>query len=152
MPILIVAIIIIDFISKYIAVQTLSATTVALGPFLSLQLSYNCGVAFGALSHCSYSNQIILVAFALILLLSMYFYMKRYMQQKPLNNIGYILIASGAIGNIIDRLIYGHVIDFIHLYYKTWSWPTFNIADCSICIGALFLILFERNTQQKNSA
>lgn len=53
------------------------------------------------------------------------------------------LIAGGAIGNYIDRLRLGYVIDFLDLHYKTWSWPAFNLADCSIVlgVGVLFILL-----------
>ena len=51
------------------------------------------------------------------------------------------LILGGAAGNLIDRVLYGHVIDFIDLYYRDWHWPTFNIADSAITLGAALLIL-----------
>jgi signal peptidase II len=51
------------------------------------------------------------------------------------------LILGGAAGNLVDRLLYGHVIDFIDLYYKAWHWPTFNIADSAITLGAALLLL-----------
>jgi signal peptidase II len=51
------------------------------------------------------------------------------------------LILGGALGNLVDRLLYGHVIDFIDLYYGDWHWPTFNIADSAITLGAALLLL-----------
>lgn len=51
------------------------------------------------------------------------------------------MILGGAIGNLIDRVRLGYVVDFIQLYYKTWSWPVFNIADSAIMIGAILLAL-----------
>jgi signal peptidase II len=51
------------------------------------------------------------------------------------------LILGGAVGNLIDRSLYGHVIDFIDVYYRTWHWPAFNIADSAITMGAGLLIL-----------
>lgn len=52
----------------------------------------------------------------------------------------YALILAGALGNLIDRLRYGHVVDFIHLHWGTWYYPAFNVADSAITIGALLLI------------
>ena len=49
-------------------------------------------------------------------------------------------IIGGAFGNILDRLLYGHVIDFFHLHWHQWSWPVFNVADMAISIGALLWI------------
>ncbi|MFN2339175.1 MAG: signal peptidase II, partial [Gammaproteobacteria bacterium] len=50
------------------------------------------------------------------------------------------LILGGAIGNVIDRIWFGHVIDFIQLYYRDWYWPAFNVADSAITVGAVLLI------------
>ncbi len=54
---------------------------------------------------------------------------------------GLALILSGALGNVIDRLLYGHVVDFLDVYYKTFHWPAFNVADSCIFIGAVLVIL-----------
>jgi signal peptidase II len=53
------------------------------------------------------------------------------------------LILSGAIGNVIDRILYGAVVDFIDIHYMTWHWPAFNIADSAITIGVILLIFDE---------
>ena len=53
------------------------------------------------------------------------------------------LILSGAIGNVIDRLAYGAVVDFIDVYYLHWHWPAFNIADSAITLGVILLIFDE---------
>ena len=57
----------------------------------------------------------------------------------------YALVLAGAIGNLYDRIAYGYVIDFLHVYYENWHFPVFNIADCAICIGAA-LLLFDAFT------
>ena len=54
---------------------------------------------------------------------------------------GLAFILSGALGNAIDRLLYGHVVDFLDVYYKTWHWPAFNVADSCIFIGAALVII-----------
>jgi len=51
------------------------------------------------------------------------------------------LVLGGAIGNVIDRLLYGYVIDFLDVYYQEWHWPAFNIADSAISIGAIMLLI-----------
>ena len=50
------------------------------------------------------------------------------------------LILGGALGNVLDRVMYGAVVDFIDVYYGNWHWPAFNIADSAICIGAALII------------
>ena len=52
-----------------------------------------------------------------------------------------MLVLGGALGNLIDRLIHGYVIDFIDVYYGTWHWPAFNVADSAITIGAVLLVI-----------
>jgi len=51
------------------------------------------------------------------------------------------LVLGGAIGNLIDRLAYGYVIDFLDVYYQTWHWPAFNIADSAITLGVILMLL-----------
>jgi len=51
------------------------------------------------------------------------------------------LILGGAIGNLFDRISYGYVIDFIDVYYQTWHWPVFNIADCAISVGVVMMLI-----------
>ena len=67
---------------------------------------------------------------------------------NSLQKIASSLIISGAIGNILDRLLQGQVIDFILVYYRSFSWPVFNIADSLITIGA-FLFILEGLTMQR---
>ena len=56
-------------------------------------------------------------------------------------NAAYALVISGAVGNLIDRISYGYVSDFVDFYVNRWHWPAFNVADVAICIGAGLLIL-----------
>ena len=61
------------------------------------------------------------------------------------------LILGGALGNLIDRSIYGYVIDFIDVYYQQYHWPAFNIADSAIFVGAILLILDSLKNHEKDS-
>jgi hypothetical protein len=62
------------------------------------------------------------------------------------------LLLGGAIGNVYDRISYGYVIDFIHVYYQTWHFPIFNIADCAITVGAIMLIIDSLFLEKKATA
>ncbi|MCY1245224.1 Lipoprotein signal peptidase [compost metagenome] len=53
------------------------------------------------------------------------------------------LILGGAVGNVIDRVVYGHVVDFLDFYVRNYHWPAFNVADCAITVGAVLLIVDE---------
>ena len=61
--------------------------------------------------------------------------------QSRMMNLASALIIGGALGNVIDRLIHGHVIDFIQVYYQHYYWPAFNLADSAICLGAALMVL-----------
>jgi signal peptidase II len=61
--------------------------------------------------------------------------------RQRLSAVSLSLIVGGAIGNIIDRLLLGHVVDFIDLYYGDWHWPAFNVADSAIVIGVVLMLL-----------
>ena len=64
-----------------------------------------------------------------------------YQTHNKIEKIGILLIIAGAIGNVFDRICYGHVIDFISLHYHAYYWPTFNLADAFITCGAFLAIL-----------
>jgi len=76
----------------------------------------------------------------------------RHGHHSRLGGLAFGLILGGAVGNLIDRVLYGHVVDFVHLWAKiggrTWSWPDFNVADASITVGAVLLIANEFHHQK----
>jgi signal peptidase II len=70
-------------------------------------------------------------------------------------NLAFALIISGAIGNVIDRIVYGYVIDFLDVYVGDWHWPAFNVADSAITIGAVLMLLeafFEQRDERSDSS
>lgn len=110
-------------------------------PFFNLMYAQNFGAAFsfladeGGWQRWFFAG--IAVAISLILMVMMY----RESAKKRLNNIAYALIIGGAIGNLIDRLMHGFVVDYLDVYVGDWHWPTFNLADMGICIGAALIII-----------
>lgn len=110
-------------------------------PGLNLVLAYNPGAAFSWLADAGGWQRwfFTFVAFAVTALLL--YWLVRLPASDKRNAAAYSLIIGGAWGNVIDRLVYGHVIDFIDVYYRTYHWPAFNIADSAICIGAALLVL-----------
>jgi signal peptidase II len=107
---------------------------------LALYRTYNLGVAFSMLSGMDgwfiVGMRLIIVAFVLYL-------WHRTAKDRWLAHLGYALIIAGAIGNLIDRFAYGHVIDYILFHTETWSFAVFNLADSFITVGAGCVILDE---------
>jgi len=66
-------------------------------------------------------------------------------------NVGFAMILGGAGGNLIDRILYGYVVDFIDLYIGNWHWPAFNVADMAITLGAGIVILDSLGLLRRNS-
>jgi len=109
-------------------------------PFLALFRTYNTGIAFSMFSSLSDTGLIavaaVVVAFVLYLAL-------KTPPNQVLARIGFALIVGGALGNVIDRTVYGHVIDYILFHTPVWSFAIFNLADVFISVGAAAVVLDE---------
>jgi signal peptidase II len=110
--------------------------------FFNLVLTYNKGAAFSFLAGASGWQKHFLSAIAVIASLSIIYLLARHGTQR-LFSLALALILGGALGNLIDRLAHGHVIDFLDLHWRGWHWPAFNVADSAIVGGAALLILDE---------
>ncbi len=113
----------------------------ALLPFLNLTLSYNAGAAFGFLNEASGWQNIVFVSVAVIAAVFILQWLRRLSSHERALATALCLILGGALGNLTDRLHYGHVVDFIDVVFGSWHFWTFNVADSAICIGAAVLIL-----------
>jgi len=111
-----------------------------LASFLNLVLVYNKGAAFSFLSDAAGWQTPLLVLFALAAAGIVTVLMVKKPQEKLLC-VGLALILGGALGNLIDRLRFGQVVDFIDFHLRGYHWPAFNVADSAITIGAALLIL-----------
>ncbi len=136
------AVVVLDQWTKAMALQLLMyAEPVVVTGFFNLTLLFNKGAAFSLLSdaggwqHWLFSGVALVVA-ALILV-----WLYRLPAQARLEPWALALVLGGAVGNLIDRLRFGHVVDFIQLHYHEFYWPAFNIADAAITIGAGLLLL-----------
>jgi signal peptidase II len=135
-------VLILDQGSKWFADELLGARdVVSLLPFLALRKAYNAGAAFSFLSEASGWQRWFFVGLALLVIGVLVAWLRRLPRGQNRLALALALILGGAAGNLIDRVIYGHVIDFLDLYYRDWHWPTFNIADSAITIGAALLLL-----------
>lgn len=120
----------------------------ALGSILRFVYVQNPGIAFGF----HFSHAWFYAAFAAIASLALLIYLYRMRQARFVFRLALALILGGAIGNLIDRLAYGKVIDFIEIGFAEWRWPyIFNIADIGVTMGMVILIvltLFEKEDQE----
>lgn len=111
--------------------------------FFNLVYTINKGAAFSILADVNSPWRhyfFIGVGGAAIVGLTLVYYQTR--NQHKLHSLALALICGGAIGNLIDRIRLGHVIDFLDFYYQSYHWPAFNVADSSICVGVgLFLLV-----------
>ncbi len=143
-----------DIISKYLVVVYIGdhGRHDFLGGFLRISLVYNKGGVFGILQ--GYKNLFLIVSIVVLIIIGIYFFLEK--NKTELFNISMSLIISGAAGNIIDRLIAGRpgVVDFISLGVDgVYRWPSFNVADAVIIIGAFLLILvFYREEKRRKAA
>jgi signal peptidase II len=113
---------------------------VELLPFLALYRTYNTGVAFSMFSSI---GDVGLVAISAAVILFVLYLASRTLGENRIARLGFALIIGGALGNIIDRATYGHVVDYILFHTPVWSFAVFNLADSFITIGAGLVILEE---------
>lgn len=137
-----VVILILDQCTKLLADALLSGQqAVVLLPFLALRKAYNYGAAFSFLGDASGWQRWFFIILALVVIAVLIAWLNRLPAEDLRARVALVLILGGAAGNVIDRLVYGYVIDFIDVFYGSWHWPTFNIADSAISVGAALLLL-----------
>ena len=128
-----------DQLSKFLILKTLSAgrPVSVLPPFFDLTLVHNTGIAFGLLR-----DQAPLLFFVNILILAVLFALIALrLFRRPILQIGIGMIAGGGLGNLADRLRFGHIVDFLDFHFGAFHWPVFNIADSAICVGTALLLV-----------
>jgi signal peptidase II len=108
--------------------------------FFNLVLAFNKGAAFSLLAQAPGWQTPVLVAIALAAAAILSALIVRNLHKRLLCT-GLALVLGGALGNLVDRLRLGHVVDFIDLHAAGWHWPAFNVADSGITVGAAILIL-----------
>ena len=130
-----------DQISKYLIVQTLTlGENINVLPFLDFYLIFNTGIAFSFFDEGGELGRWILVF--LVLLVCLYLVNVLISEElRKYETLALLMILSGGLGNLIDRVVWGHVIDFIHFYYENYSFYIFNLADTFITIGVIIYIL-----------
>jgi signal peptidase II len=123
---------------------------VAVMPYVAMRKAYNSGAAFSFLADGSGWQRWFFIVLAVIVISVLLVWLRRLPTADVRARLALALIIGGAAGNVIDRLMYGYVIDFIDIYYASWHWPAFNIADAAISVGAFLLLLdvFQRDKEK----
>ena len=138
---LIALVLLVDQLTKQVVIANMQLfDSIELLPVFNLTYVRNYGAAFSFLSDAGGWQRwfFTLIAVAISVVLAVWLARNG---KAPLKlNMALALVLAGAVGNLIDRSIYGYVIDFLHVYYQNWHYPAFNIADSAICIGAALLI------------
>ena len=110
-------------------------------PYFKLTYVHNTGAAFSFLSEAGGWQRWFFAGLALVISIVIAVWLARLKQHETLLAVALSLVLGGAIGNLIDRLAYGYVIDFLDVYYQTWHWPAFNIADSAITLGVILMLV-----------
>jgi signal peptidase II len=137
-------IVVLDQVTKAVVRMMLSLhQSVDIVPgLISFTHVHNTGVAFGFLNAVEIPfKPVLMTGIALAALIAIGMFAMQTTSDEPLTKIGLALVFGGATGNLIDRITLGYVIDFIDVYWGTWHFWAFNVADSAITIGACFLIL-----------
>ena len=141
---LIIISILIDFFSKiYISNLLDNNETIIFTNYIILEKFYNKGIAFSIFnSDSALINYIILFIIILVIAFIIRLFLTQFNKLKQNEVIAYSLIIGGAVGNMIDRIMHGYVLDFIFIHYNNFYFPAiFNLADVSISLGVFFLLL-----------
>lgn len=141
-----------DQVSKWWAQMSLPmAQAIKVTDFLNWFLIYNPGAAFSFLSQAGGWQRWFFTIIGIVAAVVIIWLLQKNTQDRPFC-IALALILGGAIGNVLDRLLYGAVVDFIDVHYQGWHWPAFNLADSAISIGATLIVINEirRALQQRN--
>ena len=133
-----------DQVSKWWALANLQPyqPVAVIDKFLNWMLAFNTGAAFSFLADSGGWQRWFFTGLAIIVSAVLVFWLARTARRDWRNAVPLALIVGGAIGNVIDRIRFGHVVDFIDIYVGQHHWPAFNIADSAICVGAIGLIAF----------
>jgi signal peptidase II len=130
-----------DQLTKWVALDLLdlAARPIAVTPFFNLVMVWNKGVSFGMLVSLGSLAPWLLSGLALAVVVALLFWLRR--SEHAMMAIGLGLVIGGALGNVVDRLRYGAVVDFLDFHLAGYHWPAFNLADAGICVGAGLIVV-----------
>ena len=147
-----VAVMFVDQLSKYVMLYKVlgERSVIEVFPCFNLVKAWNTGVSFSMFNDGGMMGIVLLSGLALLIVAFLLRWL--YVETNPFIQVALGFIIGGAIGNVIDRIWYGAVFDFLDVYWKDTHWPAFNGADSFICVGAMMIIahsLFESSQKKE---
>jgi signal peptidase II len=134
-------IVVLDQVSKHVVESLLTLyDSVRVMPFFDLTLLYNKGAAFSFLSDQGGWQRWFFIVLAIVVCIVLVTWLRRLKREEQWIAVALALIIGGAIGNVIDRILFGQVIDFLHFHYQQHYFPAFNVADSAITIGVMIML------------
>lgn len=134
-------VLVLDQLTKWVAVDLLDlgAGPIVVTSFFNLVLVWNRGISFGMLDGIGAITPWLLSGLAIGVVIGLLFWLKQ--NADPLVAVGLGMVIGGALGNVVDRVRYGAVVDFLDFHAAGFHWPAFNIADAGICVGAVLILV-----------
>lgn len=133
-------VIVLDQLSKHWIVQALSfAESRPITTFFNLALAHNTGAAFSFLAEAGGWQRLFFIVVAAVASAVMLYLLRKH-GRELLFSLALCLVLGGALGNLIDRIRWGYVVDFLDFYYGSYHWPAFNVADMAITGGVILLV------------
>lgn len=132
-------VILLDMVSKYIVSRLLivNESVMIIKNFFNITYVRNTGAAFSIFS----GNTFLVMVISFMIIMGIILYISKNKSSNKIEKISYSLILGGAIGNFIDRIIYGYVRDFIEIDIFGWDYPIFNLADVFVVVGVILLVI-----------
>ena len=135
-------VVVLDQLSKYWVMTSFEEYEVLrVWPVFNLTLVYNTGAAFSFLSDAGGWQRWFFVTIGVLVSAAMVVWLSRLDVRERLTAYGLALVVGGAIGNLIDRILLGKVVDFLQWHWQNWYWPSFNLADSAITLGVVLLLI-----------
>jgi signal peptidase II len=135
-------VIVLDQLSKYWVDHAMQLyQSIELLPGLQLTYVRNTGAAFSFLSQAGGWQRWFFIGLGISASGLIGWWLYRLDRGRQIEAMGWALVLGGALGNVIDRVLYGYVIDFLDVYYQDWHWPAFNVADSAISLGVVLLLI-----------
>jgi len=122
---------------------------IEIAPFFNVLLTWNRGVSFGMFNQASDYGPLLLTGLAIVIIIALSVWLWRATTRASVLALG--LIIGGAAGNVVDRVRFGAVVDFLDFHAFGYHWPAFNIADSAVCVGAAILVLESLFTRGETS-
>ena len=135
-------VIVVDQVTKRVIDSAMQLhQTIELVPYFQLTYMRNQGAAFSFLSGAGGWQRWFFIGLAIVASIFIFVWLRKLDPSRRREAVAWALVLGGALGNLIDRIRYGYVIDFLDVYVGDWHWPAFNVADSAITVGVALLLL-----------